>query len=142
MPMVDVDAIVRLTYEYALANDTFAIDRLVSLFADGATLDMTAFHMRRYEGLDALRSYLQKEASVLSHLMHITSNHLIDVNGDQATGTVYFVAIAVTRQGNENQARGYYDDRYVRTAGGWKFAARRMCPLLPYAPVREDRATA
>lgn len=138
--MNDVDAIIRLTYEYAFANDTFAVERLVALFAEDAIIDMTAFGMQRYEGTPAIRRYFEKEASVLSHLMHVTSNHRIDVEGDAASGDVYFLAIAITREGNENQARGHYEDRYVRTPAGWRFAARTMLPLLPYASVREARS--
>lgn len=138
--MDDLAAIIRLTHAYALANDRFEIDALVALFAPDATIDFTAFGMRRYEGRDEIRRYFEKERSVLSHVMHLTSNHVIDVDGETAAGTVYFVATAVTRQGNENVARGYYDDAYVRLDGDWRFAARTMVPLIPYAPVWEERA--
>lgn len=138
--MSDDREIVRLTYEYALANDRFDVDAVVALFAEGGAIDMTEFGMRRYEGLAAIRAYFEKEASVLSHLMHVTSNHLIEVTDDAAAGTCYFLAIAVTRQGHENQARGYYEDEYVRTVAGWRFASRRMKPLLPYNAVRESRS--
>jgi ketosteroid isomerase-like protein len=140
--MRDVAAIIRLTHDYAFANDRFDVEAVVGLFLATGTFDMTAFGMRRYEGVHGLRAYFEKEARVLSHLMHVTSNHRVDVDGDTATGTAYFIAIAVTHHGNENQARGYYEDRYARTEAGWRFASRITRPLVPYASVREDRGAA
>lgn len=137
--MSDERAIERLTYEYALRNDRFDVDGVMELWAEDAVFDQSAFGMKRHEGWDAVKRCFEKERSVLSHIMHVTTNHLMHVDGDEATGTAYFLAIAVTKQGNENQARGVYDDRYVRTAAGWRFRSRVVRPLLPYAPVREQR---
>ena len=138
--MSDERAIERLTYEYALRNDLFDVEGMMELWAPDGVFDMTAFGMRSHDGHAAVRAYFEKEREVLSHIMHVTSNHLVEVDGDEAAGTAYFLAVAVTRQGNENQARGYYDDRYVRTPDGWRFRSRRTVPLLPYAAVREQRA--
>jgi ketosteroid isomerase-like protein len=135
----DAGEIERLTYEYALRNDRFDVDGVMELWVDDCLFDMSELGMRRLEGFAAVRGYFEKERDALTHIMHVTTNHIIDVAGDEATGTAYFLAIAVTNQGNENQARGFYDDRYVRTADGWRFAVRRLRLLLPYRPVREAR---
>lgn len=67
----------------------------------------------------------------------MTTNHRIEVAGDEATGTVYYLAIGVLRRGGtENQSRGYYADQYLRTADGWRFRARVGHALIPWAPVR------
>jgi ketosteroid isomerase-like protein len=138
--MDDIRAIERLTHDYALLNDTFQVDDLVALFVDDAFFDMTPVGLGRYEGREGIRDFFERERRALSHVMHVTSNHRIDVAGDEATGTAYFLAMGITRSGDENHARGYYDDAYVRTGAGWRFRSRRSCPLLPFAPIRHAAA--
>jgi ketosteroid isomerase-like protein len=141
--MDDVAAIVRLTHDYALFNDTFRVDDLVALFTEDAFFDMEPAGLERYEGRAAIRDFFEREKRALSHVMHLTSNHRVDVDGDTATGTAYYHAMGITRRGGrENQARGYYDDRYVRTPEGWRFASRRSCLLLPWEPIRRSAAAA
>jgi ketosteroid isomerase-like protein len=135
--MADVDDIVRLTHDYALYNDTFQVDELVDLFVEDAFFDMTPAGLDRYEGRDAIRDFFEREKRALSHVIHLTSNHRVDVDGDHAVGTAYFHAIGVTRRdGVENSARGMYEDAYVRTPAGWRFASRRSVPLVPWTPIR------
>jgi ketosteroid isomerase-like protein len=138
--MDDVDAIVRLTHDYAMLNDTFQVDELMGLFAEGAFFDMEPVGLRRYEGLDAIRDFFEREARALDHLMHVTTNHRIDVDGDRAQGTAYFLAMGITRKGVRNDAHGYYRDTYVRTSEGWRFASRQSNPLLPFAAIRGSSA--
>ena len=52
------------------------------------------------------------------------------VDGDSATGTVYYAASGVTADGASFGANGYYGDTYVRTADGWKFLRREAAALL------------
>jgi hypothetical protein len=136
----DRAAIVRLTHDYAFYNDTFDVERLVGLFLPDGWFDMTPSSLERYEGREAIREFFLREERALSHVMHLTANHRIDVAGDEATGTVYYHAMAVVRRaGVENAARGYYDDAYRRTEEGWRFASRRSVPLLPWEPIRAPR---
>ena len=135
--MADVDDIVRLTHDYALFNDTFQVDALVDLFVEDACFDMTPAGLDRYAGRAAIRDFFEREKRALSHVIHLTSNHRVDVDGDRAAGTAYFHAIGVTRRdGVENAARGMYEDAYVRTPAGWRFASRRSVPLVPWTPIR------
>jgi ketosteroid isomerase-like protein len=135
--MGDVDDIVRLTHDYALYNDTFQVDALLELFVEDAFFDMTQAGLERYEGRPAIRDFFEREKRALSHVIHLTSNHRVDVDGDRAVGTAYFHAIGVTRRdGVENAARGMYEDAYLRTAAGWRFASRRSVPLVPWTPIR------
>lgn len=132
----DLEAIRRLTYQYAFYNDTFQIDALVALFVEDGVFDLSGAGLRRYEGHDGIRHFFQREQQAMSHLMHVTTNHLVELDGDQATGTVYFLGIGVSRDGRESQARGYYDDRYVRTVDGWRFRSRATITLLPFEPIK------
>jgi hypothetical protein len=141
--MTDVGALedrlllAELLNRYAFYNDTFDVDSLLGLFVEGASFDMTEAGLERYEGLAAIRNFFERERRALSHLMHLTSNHLVELDGDRATGTAYYLAAGIVRRtGIENQARGYYEDTYVRTGDGWRFASRRSRLFLPFEPVR------
>ena len=52
-------------------------------------------------------------------------NHVIDLDGDSATGTCY-LEVQATQDGVDKVGIGYYRDRYVRTAKGWKFRSRLL----------------
>ena len=141
-PEADVAAIVRLTNDYALYNDTFQVDQLVDLFVSDAWFDMVPAGLDRYEGRDAIRDFFERERRALSHVMHLTGNHRVDINGDIASGTAYFLAMGITRRaGVENHARGYYSDTYVRTGAGWRFSSRTSTPLLPWQPITRGSST-
>jgi hypothetical protein len=134
----DIADIVRLTHDYALYNDTFQVDDLVALFVSDATFDMTPAGLDCYRGRDAIRDFFERERRALSHVFHLTANHRIDVDGDTASGTAYFLAIGVTRRaGVSNEVRGYYADEYARTPAGWRFTSRQSNPLIPWTPIRK-----
>lgn len=137
----DVDDIVRLTHDYAFYNDTFMVDALVDLFVEDAWFDMQPAGLRRYTGREAIRDFFEKEKRALSHVYHLTSNHRVDIDigGDTATGTAYFLAVGVTRRSaTENRVHGHYADAYVRTQDGWRFGSRTSNPLIPWTPITRD----
>lgn len=53
-------------------------------------------------------------------------NHVLDLDGDRATGTCYLDLRAITEEGVAMTGFGFYEDRYERTAKGWKFTSRRL----------------
>lgn len=127
----------QLLNRYAFYNDTFQVEELVALFVEDASFDMTEAGMGRYEGREQIRDFFEREKRALSNVMHLTSNHVLELEGDRASGTAYYLAIGITRrEGIENQARGYYRDTYLRTPDGWRFATRQSRLLLPFEPVR------
>lgn len=52
-------------------------------------------------------------------------NHVIDLDGDSATGTVY-LDLRSRMDGRDLMAAGYYADRYQRVDGRWLFAHRDL----------------
>lgn len=52
-------------------------------------------------------------------------NHVIELDGDTATGTVY-IDLRATMDGVQKSGIGYYEDRYTRTPEGWRFRSRRL----------------
>ena len=58
---------------------------------------------------------------------HISSNHQITIDGDNAHSRSYLQGVHVGPKPAEHwTAGGWYDCRYVRTSEGWKFARVRL----------------
>ena len=59
-------------------------------------------------------------------------NHVVELRGETATGTCY-LDLRASVEGRSMIGSGYYDDRYVRVDGEWKFRSRKLtlCYLVP-----------
>ena len=59
-------------------------------------------------------------------------NHVIELRGDNATGTCY-LDLRATVDGKSMIGSGYYHDRYARIGGEWKFRSRKLtiCYFVP-----------
>ena len=67
-----------------------------------------------------------------AQLQPFVHNHVIEVRGDDATGTCY-LDLRASMEGRSMIGSGYYDDRYARVDGEWKFRSRKLtlCYLVP-----------
>lgn len=61
-------------------------------------------------------------------------NHVIELDGDSATGTCY-LDLRATINGRQMLSSGWYDDRYQRVDGEWKFGSRKVT-MLEFVPIR------
>jgi hypothetical protein len=66
-------------------------------------------------------------------------NHVIDLDGDSATGTVY-LDLRSRMDGRDLMAAGYYADRYRRVDGRWLFAHRDLT-MVSFRAVSGSRRT-
>jgi uncharacterized protein (TIGR02246 family) len=71
-------------------------------------------------------------------LQPFVHNHVIELDGDEATGTVY-LDIRATMDGKAMIGSGFYADHYVRTAEGWRFASRKLT-FRHFVPLAEGWA--
>ena len=126
----DIEAIRRLTYEYAFAVDTMQLNALIDLFVPEAVFDPGPGGVPVMNDREDIREFFKATFEGSSNLFHLTSNHIINVDGDTASGTVYYAASGVTSDGARFGANGYYGDTYVRTEDGWKFLRREAAALL------------
>ncbi len=126
----DLEAIRDLPRRYAHCVWQKDADGAAHLFAKDGVMDLN--DRPALEGRDAiLETYRATfDASTFIPFVH---NHVIELDGDNATGTVY-LDLRSTDDGKAMTGHGYYDDRYVRTDEGWKFSYRKL-NLVEYREV-------
>ncbi len=62
-------------------------------------------------------------------------NHLITLAGDEATGTCS-IEVRITRNNQSMIGSGYYEDRFRRENGRWKFVERH-CTFFHFVPLQQ-----
>lgn len=130
----DIEDIRRLTSEYAWAVDSMDLDGVAATFTSDALWDVRGFNMPEVRGTDEIRGFFATLFENVKHSSHMSLNHIIDVEGDSATGLVYILAYVINQNGDRAESIGYYRDTYARTDTGWKFSARVPNALLPPPP--------
>lgn len=125
------------TYAHRMAHGPAAAD----LFADdGAyinrgTADLPAKEVR---GRAALEKHFCDRTDWAERPLPMIHNHLISVQGDEATG-ICSVEIRLATNGVSIVASGYYIDRYRREDGCWKFM-ERDASFFHWAPLQKGWA--
>lgn len=109
---------------------------LADLFTEDGILDLGP--LGRYEGraalLDAFENILPKGTAWSVH--HIT-NPILEVDGNHAKGSWYFLVFAQTRASPPppvDTLHGGYEDKYACIAGTWKIAESIAWFTQPAAP--------
>ena len=119
--LADKDEIRELTARYCLAVAEGDADTLVALFCPDGTF--TAGD-RQYSGLEGLRELYGGLAAGVPPKPFI-QNHVIEVDGDTATGRCG-AEIRMVRKGEAYTTAGHYADVYRRVDGRWRFASRNF----------------
>lgn len=121
--MSDESEILRLVAEYCHAVDEHGGVGLAELFtADGS------FSMRgtTSNGRDDIRARVTGEDRA-NGLVHLAANPIINVDGDEAHGTVDHLLLRRQDDGSLAVfAAGRWRDRYVRDEGRWLIAERAV----------------
>jgi len=91
-----------------------------SVFTDDVHL---TFPTGDYKGMDGLAAFQKMARTAFERTHHISSNHTVELDGDEARVRAHLLAIHV-RQGTEPGAHfdigGHYEAEAVRTANGWR----------------------
>ena len=135
----DIALITQLVSRYTVALDTYVsnrpagMDNFMSVWADDAVLD-PVFEGFKVFGLAEIRRYYEfygtksfgPGVTELQH--HVTSTYIENLDGDTATGTVYFFASGNMKEGDSAAfiIPGVYKDKYVRGPGGWLIKERQI----------------
>jgi ketosteroid isomerase-like protein len=133
--LADKEAIRELAHRYADAVWREDADAVVQLFTEDGQMDTSLEEPIR--GRPALREALVRliDGADLQPFVH---NHIIDLDGDRASGVCY-IDLRSVRDGQSMMGSGFYEDRYVRVAREWKFASRQL-HLRHFVPLRDGWA--
>jgi ketosteroid isomerase-like protein len=127
--LADLEAIRDLARRYAHCVWQRDVKGAIDLFTDDGVMDTGDRPAIR--GRAALLEAYQ--AMVGGAELHpFVHNHVVELEGDRATGTCY-LDLRATLEGRSMIGSGWYDDEYARVEGGWRFRSRtlRMVYLVP-----------
>ncbi len=128
--LADKDSIRDLASVYAHSVWQHDIDTAIDLFTDDGEFDAGEFgcYRGRAELTEAYNRMLD------GPLMHpYVHNHVIELDGDRATGWAYLDLYAAV-DGTSMIGAGYYEDDYVRDDERWRFRKRKLVMRF-YAPL-------
>lgn len=109
---------------------------VVALFAPDAevSLDLGRGEPRTF-GPDELVGFVGEAVARFDLFVFTVLNRVVtEVDGDEASGRVWLAEVRQDHDGAATTAYGLYEDRYVRSAAGWRIAGRRYRSLARTAP--------
>jgi ketosteroid isomerase-like protein len=134
--LTDREAIKELTARYAHGVALGQGAAVAALFTDDGNF-ATRFNPDEQpivlQGRQAIDDFYERiEPNTALPCVH---NHIIALDGDQATGTCT-LEVRITSKGRSMIGSAYYDDRFRRENGQWKFVERR-CTFFHFVPIQQ-----
>lgn len=123
--LVDLESIRDLARRYAHHVWQGQPLEAVALFARDGVMDLGADG--RIEGIGQLRAVYGEKVGGDMLLQPYVHNHVVTIeeDGNHASGVCY-LDLRCRRDGESLIGAGFYEDRYLREDGVWKFASRRL----------------
>ncbi len=78
-------------------------------------------------GHEALAQFAAGFATNMAGARHWTNNHVVDINGDEATHSCY-LNLVQTKDGSSSIVSGRYDDTLKKIDDQWRFTTRSVTP--------------
>jgi SnoaL-like protein len=127
----DVVEIEQVLYRYCHAVDRGSPDEVAALFHERGTLVPIYSGEEPRHGRPAIRewyaTYNRDFRARVKHLRHCVASPAIEVSGSEASARTYLIADYVLEStGKPAIVAGFYEDRFVKDAGRWYFAERRI----------------
>ncbi len=124
--MGEEQQISRTLSQYSQLLDDGRFDEWSDLFTESARL---IFMGQVTEGRQAILKYMETVQGDGKRGMHVTTNSLIDVDGEVAAATTDYLFVRPTAEGIGIVAAGHYFDRLVRHDDRWRFQVREITLL-------------
>ncbi|GAB2900807.1 nuclear transport factor 2 family protein [Paraburkholderia jirisanensis] len=122
----DKDAIRELLARYCFLLDDYQLPEFAALFtADGRWISRNGAATGPQE-IERLLRGLVPVPGPGTRRRHLTTNVLIELQGDIATVRSYFMVVRDTPDGPAIAVAGRYEDEVVRHDEGWLFRSRRL----------------
>lgn len=125
----NVNEIVSLTVRYCWALDERDWDSLSEVFSSDA---YAKYGVTEHKGIDSIIEKCQKALLPLDFSHHMVTNHVVELEGDEATCKCYFQAQHVrnsTPGGVNFIIAGKYEDELTRINGEWKISSRVLTKI-------------
>jgi len=118
----DIEAIKKLKARYcAVCDDDHNPDKITTLFANDGIWE-GADGIGQHKGHAAIRKLFEGFRDRISFSQHNVMNPIIEVRGDRAHASWYFLGPFTFRKGNRAVwLAARYEDDYVKINGEWKF---------------------
>lgn len=120
---LDYQKIKELRSQYSYTIDHGAAtgewDDFISLYTEDAVVDYPQTTMR---GHDEIEAFAHEIEEFYEFSMHTAQMPVLNLNGDEATGTWYMLVMYTATDGSEGYVVGRYEDEYRRVDGDWKFS--------------------
>ena len=113
----DIEAIRTLRFRYHDYLNRSLFDRMSSLYTDDAVVQID--YVARAEGIEAVHAFFVNIPKTLDFIKQFIHNHLVEIDGDMATGIAYMDA-RYAAAGESVIVAGRFDEKYLRTKDGWK----------------------
>jgi 3-phenylpropionate/cinnamic acid dioxygenase small subunit len=128
--LLDRAAISDVQLRYATGVDTRDWPLLRSCFTDEIETDFaTAGRDPQRIKADDWIELVRRTVSGMEATQHMITNQVITLDGDEATCVAYVQArhhLPNEKGGSDQVMYGYYTNRFVRTAEGWKIRTRKL----------------
>jgi ketosteroid isomerase-like protein len=123
--------IIELTARYAFLADNRNLDEFMDLWSDDdPVFDEENVGLKKVVGKKAIRDYVETIHGGLDAVCHLVTNHIVEnISADTATGSHTVHVKGDVTGGSSCETTAYYEDRYVRQGGRWKFASRKVTGL-------------
>jgi hypothetical protein len=109
----------QLYARYNWAIDAGDVEAYVALYTPDGSFNT-------FNGADGLRTFMKGRAAGTRR--HWNSNLVITPSPEGANGKVYLALVDVALKPPAISAAARYEDRLVKTSGGWRFKSRKTSP--------------
>lgn len=124
---------------YAVACDSLDWVAFRQLFTADCVLDYAEFGGHRGD-LETTVAWLSKGLARYAGLHHNMTTHHCELNGSTAKAITYFLAYHTTIEDGEEtmmELGGFYKDRLVKQADGWRICERADLGMWLRSPIPE-----
>lgn len=115
----DIEEIRRLRMQYHNFTNDGQWDRFTELFTDDALIDFG--YISKAEGTEQIRELYLRIPRNLDLVKQFIHNHMVDVDGDRASGVSYLDA-RYAAGGDSVMVAAKFMEQYRRTPEGWKIS--------------------
>ena len=123
--LADREEIKELTAKYCWHVARGEGEAVANLFADDGVLDLADPSFKAVRGKQDLLKFYRSSVREPEIAVPFIHNHIIEIDGDDAHGTCTIDARFI-RDGESVIAAGWYEDKYRRVSGKWRFVVRKI----------------